>query len=42
MKQAQEEVVKREREFDEDTEIERIAELRRKGRGKGMTRSLLI
>ncbi|XP_026326941.1 testis-specific serine/threonine-protein kinase 6-like isoform X2 [Hyposmocoma kahamanoa] len=34
MKQAQEEVQKREKEFDEDTEIERIAELRRKGRGK--------
>lgn len=38
LKQAQDEVQKREREVDEDTEIERIAELRRKGRGRGTTR----
>lgn len=36
LKQAQDEVLKKERETDEETEIERIAELRRKGRGKGM------
>lgn len=35
LKQAQDEVLKREKEADEDTEVERIAELRRKGRGKG-------
>lgn len=38
LKQAQEEVEKKEIEADEeDTEVERIAELRRKGRGKGTT-----
>lgn len=41
LKQAQDEVQMREREADEETEIERIAELRRKGRGKGTTYSLL-
>lgn len=35
LKQAQDENQKREKEAEEETEIERIAELRRKGRGKG-------
>lgn len=36
LKQAQEESLRKEREhFEEETEVERLAELRRKGRGKG-------
>lgn len=34
LKQAQDESIKKEN-FEEETEIERLAELRRKGRGKG-------
>lgn len=37
LKQAQDESARKEREhFEEETEIERLAELRRKGRGKGI------
>lgn len=35
MKQAQDESLKREKDTEEESEVERIAELRRKGRGKG-------
>lgn len=35
LKQAQEESLKREKDAEEENEVERIAELRRKGRGKG-------
>lgn len=35
LKQAYEESQKKERDTEEESEIERIAELRRKGRGKG-------
>lgn len=43
LKQAQDEATRREREhFEEESEIERLAELRRKGRGKGKGQFLNI